>query len=130
MVFLGSTIFVLLSVSVKWTSEREDMEVPDWLNEPGEFAAIFGIFSIVMSALLWIIRKEIITTKHEFKPNHGNSLRDVVNRIEKNQDEIKSDIREIRSSVNEQHERLFNSVGKVHGRIDEHIAEDHLRRQT
>lgn len=102
--------------------------MPDWLNEPGEWAAIVTIFSAVMAALLWIIRKEIVTQKKQFLPNHGNSLRDVVNRIEKNQDEIKRDIVDLRHSVSDQQERLFNSVGKVHGRIDEHISEDHLRK--
>ena len=102
--------------------------MPEWLNEPGEIAAIVTIFAAVMSALLWIIRKEVVTQKKQFMPNHGNSLRDVVNRIEKNQDEIKRDISELRHSVSEQQDRLFNSVGKVHGRIDEHISEDHLRK--
>lgn len=104
--------------------------MPDWLNEPGEWSAMAAILAAVFGALLWLIRKEVQTTKHEFKPNHGNSLRDVVNRIEVNQQEIKQDIREIRASVNEQHERLFNSVGKVHGRIDDHISVDHLRTRS
>lgn len=98
----------------------------DWLNEPGEVLALVGIFSAVMGALLWIIRKEIQTTKHEFRPNHGNSLRDVVNRIEANQATVMDEIGEIRTHQYEQQERLFNSVGKVHSRIDEHIR-DHMK---
>ena len=99
--------------------------MPDWLNEPGEWSALVAIFAAVMGALLWLIRKEIQTTKHEFRPNHGNSMRDVVNRIESNQQTMLSEIGEIRTHQYEQQERLFNSVGKVHARIDEHIR-DHL----
>lgn len=104
--------------------------MPIWLDEPGEWTAIVTIFSAVMAALLWIIRREIVVQRREFQPNHGNSLRDVVNRIEMSQQEIRADVREIRSMVNEQQERLFNSVGKVHSRIDEHIAHDHLRTRS
>lgn len=103
--------------------------MPEWLNEPGEWAAIVTIFSAVMAALLWIIRREVVIQKKEFRPNGGNSMRDVVNRIERNQDEIKKDIGELRHAVADQQDRLFNSLGKVHHRIDEHISEDHLRRQ-
>lgn len=99
--------------------------MPEWLNEPGEIAAIVTIFAAVMSALLWIIRKEVVTQKKQFMPNHGNSLRDVVNRIESSQKTVLDELSDIRNHQYEQQERLFNSVGKVHARIDEHIR-DHL----
>ena len=99
--------------------------MPNWLNETGEWSALVAIFATVMAALLWLIRKEVQTTKHEFRPNHGNSMRDVVNRIEMNQKTLLSEMSEIRTHQYEQQERLFNSVGKVHARIDEHIR-DHL----
>lgn len=104
--------------------------VPEWLNEPGEWAAMVTIVGGVMAALLWIIRREIMVQKREFRPNGGNSMRDVINRIEANQKDMKADIREIRATQGEQADRLFNSLGKVHGRIDDHIASDHLHRRS
>lgn len=103
--------------------------MPDWLNEPGEWSAVVAILATVLGALLWLIRKEIQTTKHEFRPNHGNSMRDVVNRIEANQQTMLTEMAELRTHQYEQQERLFNSVGKVHARIDEHISKDHLRKE-
>ena len=71
-----------------------------------------------------MIRAQIAQMK-ELKPNHGSSMRDAVDRIEIALQEIRVDVRDLRKADKEQAERLFNSVGKVHGRMDEHIH-DHM----
>ena len=68
--------------------------MPDWLNEPGEWTAVITIFTSVMAALLWIIRREILMQRKEFKPNGGSSTRDALVRIER-------DVRDIRHKVDD-----------------------------
>lgn len=98
--------------------------MPDWLDTPAEFFTILSIAGILLAALIWLIRAQIAQSK-ELKPNHGTSLRDAVDRIEASLKDIRKDVRELRQSDQEQSERLFNSIGKVHGRLDEHIH-DHM----
>jgi F0F1-type ATP synthase membrane subunit b/b' len=47
------------------------------------------------------IDKQVAEIKIELKPNGGSSLRDAVNRIEKDQRELKSDIRELREKIDD-----------------------------
>ena len=54
----------------------------DWFDTPGEVLAIFGIISVIMGALFWIIDSRLGKVLHEFKPNGGASMRDQLNRIE------------------------------------------------
>jgi hypothetical protein len=62
--------------------------------------------------------KEVVT-------NGGSSLRDAVDRIEINQREIKEDVREVRATLAEHNNRLFNGLGRIDGRVDDHVR-DHL----
>ena len=98
--------------------------MPDWIDSPAEALTILSIAGVLMAALLWLIRSQVHAMR-ELKPNHGSSLRDAIDRIERTQGEIQKDIRELRSQHNDINERLFNSVGKVHGRLDDHIH-DHI----
>jgi hypothetical protein len=101
------------------------MHVPDFIDTPPEVLTILTIVGLLFAALSWLIKAQIVQNR-ELQPNHGSSLRDAVDRIERGQAEMREDLREVRGQVNEQHDRLFNSVGKVHARIDEHIK-DHLQ---
>lgn len=98
--------------------------MPEWVDTPAEVLTLLTILGVVVAGLTWLIRAQIAQMR-ELKPNHGSSLRDAIDRIEKNQSEIQKDIRELRAQHNEMNERLFNSVGKVHGRLDDHIH-DHM----
>lgn len=99
--------------------------MPDWLNEPGEWAAIVTIFSAVMAALLWIIRREILLQRKEFKPNGGNSMRDAVNRIEARQQEIQRDIDRVRQDLHDHNEKASQAHSKIHERMDDHVLHYH-----
>lgn len=55
--------------------------MPDWLDTPGEFLTILVITSMVLAALMWLI-KAVSAIQHETKPNSGLSMRDSINRIE------------------------------------------------
>jgi hypothetical protein len=48
-----------------------------------------------------------------------------VNRLEKDAQEAKAEMKELRHHAAESDERIINSVGKVHARLDEHVR-DHL----
>jgi hypothetical protein len=48
-----------------------------------------------------------------------------VNRLEKDAQEMRADVKDLRNRADESQERIINSVGKVHARLDEHVR-DHL----
>lgn len=98
--------------------------MPEWIDSPAEALTLLSILGVVLAGLTWMIRAQIAQMR-ELKPNHGSSLRDAIDRIERAQREIIVDIRDLRNQHGEINERLFNSVGKVHGRLDEHIH-DHM----
>lgn len=98
--------------------------MPEWIDSPAEALTILSIAGVLLAALLWLIKAQIAQMK-ELKPNHGSSMRDAIDRMEAALREIKSDVRDLRQSDKEQSERLYSSIGKVHGRLDEHIH-DHI----
>ena len=61
--------------------------MPDWLDTPGEFLTVITITSIVLAALMWLI-KAVSAIQHETKPNSGMSMRDSINRIEASVDRL------------------------------------------
>lgn len=61
--------------------------MPDWLDTPGEFLTILIITSMVLAALIWLI-KAVSAIQHETKPNSGLSMRDSINRIEASVDRL------------------------------------------
>lgn len=53
----------------------------EWLNTPGEVAALASILAIFAAALVWLIRAVVVMSR-EFRPNGGSSARDQLDRIE------------------------------------------------
>ena len=86
--------------------------------------AFVGLAVALLAGLSWIIRAQIAMGK-QFTPNGGQSLRDAVNRLEKDAQEMRVEMRELRHHAAESDERIINSVAKVHARLDEHVR-DHL----
>jgi hypothetical protein len=86
--------------------------------------AFVGLAVALLAGLSWIIRAQISMSK-QFTPNGGASLRDAVNRLEKDAQEMRAEMKELRHHAAESDERIINSVGKVHARLDEHVR-DHL----
>ncbi len=86
--------------------------------------AFVGLAVALLAGLSWIIRAQISMSK-QFTPNGGSSLRDAVNRLEKDAQETRQDIKDLRMHEDERADRIINSVGKVHARLDEHVR-DHL----
>ena len=86
--------------------------------------AFVGLAVALLAGLSWIIRAQIAMGK-QFTPNGGSSLRDAVNRLEKDAQEARAEMKELRNHAQESDERIINSVAKVHARLDEHVR-DHL----
>jgi hypothetical protein len=61
--------------------------MPEWLDSPGEFLTVLSITALVFAALMWLI-KAVSAIQHETKPNSGLSMRDSIDRIEKNVDKL------------------------------------------
>ena len=88
--------------------------------------AFVGLAVALLAGLSWIIRAQIAMGK-QFTPNGGQSLRDAVNRLEKDAQDMRAEMKELRRHAAESDERIINSVGKVHARLDEHVR-DHLQK--
>lgn len=99
--------------------------MPTWFDSPSDIGSVLGIASIVLGALLWLIRNEIAKTRKEMKPNHGSSLRDQIDILVERQTDVVRDVRDIRAVVEAHNERLYSGLSKVHARLDDHI-QDHL----
>ncbi len=74
--------------------------------EPSAIAIITGIMVPLIGALLYVIRAEIRkntattdATHEQVVPNHGTSLRDAVDRIERRIDSVHEDIVYVRGRV-------------------------------
>ena len=89
-----------------------------------EYLPFVAVSATLLAGLSWIIRAQISMSK-QFTPNGGTSLRDAVNRLERDAQEMRAEMKELRHHAQESDERIINSVGKVHARLDEHVR-DHL----
>lgn len=65
--------------------------MPEWIDSPAEALTILSIAGVLFAALLWLIKAQILQMR-ELKPNHGSSMRDAVDRIERNIERIESKI--------------------------------------
>jgi hypothetical protein len=61
--------------------------MPDWFDTPNEALIIISITAAVFAGLVWLI-KAVSAIQHETKPNSGMSMRDAIDRIEKNIDRL------------------------------------------
>jgi len=89
-----------------------------------DYLPFVAVSATLLAGLSWIIKAQISMRK-QFTPNGGSSLRDAVNRLEKDAQEMRADVKDLRNRADESQERIINSVGKVHARLDEHVR-DHL----
>lgn len=101
------------------------MEVDPPSLSIGEIGTFVTIGVALLAGLIWLIRA-VTAMGRQVVTNGGSSLRDAIDRIEDNQKEIKTDLRDVRAVLNEHNERFYSSFGKVHERIDEHVR-DHLK---
>lgn len=58
------------------------------LDTPGALLAVMSIFGFAFSALIFVIDARINRITREMKPNGGTSMRDVLDRIEKQNEKL------------------------------------------
>jgi len=58
------------------------------LDTPGALLAVISIFGLLLSGLIWIIDARIGRIRREMVPNGGTSMRDVLDRIEKQNEKL------------------------------------------
>lgn len=58
------------------------------LDTPGALLAVISIFGLLLSGLIWIIDARISRIRREMVPNGGTSMRDVLDRIEKQNEKL------------------------------------------
>lgn len=63
------------------------------IQNPGDVAAIVAVVTAVLAGLLYLIRAQAALMR-EFRPNHGNSTKDQLTRME-------HDMREVRSRLDQ-----------------------------
>lgn len=90
---------------------------------------------MVLGGFLWIIRAEVSKVRKETSPNHGSSMKDTVNQIHSMSGTLKEMITTLREEQiawreeqTRHNERLYEGLGKVHTRMDDHI-QTHLTKQ-
>lgn len=58
------------------------------LDTPGALLAVISIFGLLLSGLIWVIDARISHIRREMTPNGGTSMRDVLDRIEKQNEKL------------------------------------------
>lgn len=83
----------------------ETPQIDDILILGGQISAaiiaISGAIALLHRVFFKKLNSQLDAINKELHPNHGSSLRDVVNRIEEAQKEIKQDAKEIRAKVDD-----------------------------
>ncbi len=62
------------------------------LDTPGALLAVISIFGFAFSALIFVIDARINRITREMKPNGGTSMRDVLDRIEKQNEKLEEQL--------------------------------------
>jgi hypothetical protein len=80
------------------------MSLEAWV---GTIVGIITILSSVILGVKWLVKHYFNDIKHELKPNGGSSMKDQVNKLEKEIEILKS-----------QHVKIENSTNRVDSKID------------
>lgn len=92
------------------------MTIQDWL---GLTLTSLSILAVIGVAVRWVIRHYLKDVLHELKPNGGSSLKDQVNRLEKNlhnlenkQSEADKLRKEMNSKIDHMYEVLLDYISR------------------
>lgn len=88
------------------------MTIQDWL---GLTLTALSILTIVGLAIKWVIRHYLKDIIHELKPNGGSSLKDQVNRLEKNLSSLEiqhQEYNEQRKAINLKIDHMYDALLK------------------
>lgn len=85
------------------------MTITDWL---GLTLTSLSILTIIGVALRWVIRHYVQDIAKELKPNGGSSLKDQVNRLEKEMKEADQVRKEMNKKIDHMYEVLLDYISK------------------
>ena len=86
---------------------------------------LFGIFTVLVGALLAYLTLKIKTVVHETSPNSGGSMKDKVNLTYELLLKVENHQSEWRLEQTRHNDRLYEADKRIHARLDEHIH-DHI----
>lgn len=85
------------------------MTITDWL---GLTLTSLSILTIIGVAVRWVIRHYVQDIAKELKPNGGSSLKDQVNRLEKEMKEADQIRKEMNKKIDHMYEVLLDYISK------------------
>ena len=79
--------------------------------------AMFTIVGILAGMIRWLVKHYFDEIKKEFKPNGGSSLKDQVNRLEKEHEKLFTKFEEAEKKGEDEHRELAQKIDKVYTTI-------------
>lgn len=105
------------------------------INSAQDVLVLLSILSMLLGGLIWLIRTQVqiraqtAHIRHETSPNSGGSMKDKIDFVYDAVKSIGENEKEWRKEQSEHNKRIYDSLGKVHARIDGHLT-DHLHDQV
>ena len=91
------------------------MTIQDWL---GLILTSLSILTIIGLVIRWVIRHYLKDILHELKPNGGSSIKDQVNRLEKDVTSLKKETVEVK----ETHKKLDDKISHLTDLFIEYVS--------
>lgn len=85
------------------------MSIESWI---GIFVGISTIISASAMGVKWLVKHYFDDIKHELKPNGGSSLKDQVNRLEKEMQEADQRRKEMSKKLDHMYDILLDYISK------------------
>jgi hypothetical protein len=87
------------------------------LNWAPPVLAFLSVLGIVAGLIRWLVKHYLDELKAEFKPNGGSSMKDAINRLEKDHARLYEKIENVEEANLETHKDLSNKIDKVYTTI-------------
>lgn len=79
--------------------------------------AMFTLVGVLAGMIRWLVKHYFDEIKKEFKPNGGSSLKDQVNRLEKEHEKLFQKFDEAEAKGEAEHKELADKIDKVYTTI-------------
>jgi hypothetical protein len=79
--------------------------------------AFLSVLGIVAGLIRWLVKHYLDELKAEFKPNGGSSMKDAINRLEKDHARLYEKIENVEEANLETHKDLSNKIDMVYTTI-------------
>jgi len=79
--------------------------------------ALLSVLGIIAGLIRWLVKHYLDELKAEFKPNGGGSMKDAINRLEKDQARLYEKIEKVEETNLETHKDLSTKIDMVYTTI-------------